>query len=82
MESITSEEFKEGHFNKSDIENQYLQSALLARNENGFELATDELDCNENDTYIANVEASTLVIRQHPYVVNATDREWDKRSVN
>lgn len=77
MESITSEEFKEGDFNKSDIENQYLQSALLARNENGFELATDELDCNENDTYIANVEASTLVIRQHPYVVNATDRELD-----
>jgi hypothetical protein len=30
-----------------------------------------------DDTYIANVEASTLVIRQHPYVVNATDREWD-----
>ena len=72
-----SEEFKENDFNKSDIENQYLQSAILARNENGFELATDELDSNENDTSIANVEASTLVIRQHPYVVNATDRDWD-----
>lgn len=77
MESITTEEFKESDFNQSDIENQYLQSALLARNENGFELATDELDSNENDTSISNVEASTLAIRQHPYVVNATDREWD-----